>query len=210
MILHFDKKWCGILYKWWYKCTTLFDFINWLSQWAMIIISILICNSAHLHSRDGDSICVMIRIRPPIADSNEDTCLDVDHAKNAICMHSKPDPKKFTFDQVADENTSQVIWYLTEEPCCFCLTSLNDRFALCLTHKSRKSFSYGFVLLTYTWNIINCILANYYHVVIFSLLINLLACTRQLHLSFQETIFTSVGKRVVESCMSGYNGTIFA
>ncbi len=60
---------------------------------------------------EGDSIKVFVRVRPPATPESEfdhGMCLEVDNGNKAVIMHSKPDPKIFTFDQVADVNTTQV------------------------------------------------------------------------------------------------------
>ena len=60
---------------------------------------------------DGDSIKVFVRVRPPgtpECEFDHGTCLDVDSTNRAIIMHSKPDPKVFTFDHVADVHATQV------------------------------------------------------------------------------------------------------
>ena len=52
-----------------------------------------------------------MRVRPPalnLAEADNSKCLEVDSENNLLRMHSKPDAKVFTFDQVADENTTQV------------------------------------------------------------------------------------------------------
>ncbi|KAJ7322596.1 hypothetical protein JRQ81_018883 [Phrynocephalus forsythii] len=87
-------------------------------------------------SAEGDAIKVYVRVRPPSegtvhADAENGLCLSV-LSSNTIRLHSKPEPKIFTFDHVADVNTTQ------------------------------------------------------------------------------ESVFSSVAKNIVESCMNGYNGTIFA
>ncbi|XP_061442512.1 kinesin-like protein KIF15 isoform X2 [Rhineura floridana] len=88
-------------------------------------------------SAEGDAIKVYVRVRPPseegtvLANGDNGLCLSV-LSSNTIRLHSKPEPKIFTFDHVADVNTTQ------------------------------------------------------------------------------ESVFSSVAKNIVESCMNGYNGTIFA
>ena len=53
---------------------------------------------------------MFLRVRPPMDGENEgQMCLSVDSTRNAIILQSKPEPKVFTFDQVADINTTQVI-----------------------------------------------------------------------------------------------------
>ncbi|XP_062839882.1 kinesin-like protein KIF15 isoform X2 [Anolis carolinensis] len=87
-------------------------------------------------STEGDAIKVYVRVRPPSEETahvngDRSMCLSV-LSTNTIRLHSKPEPKIFTFDHVADVNTTQ------------------------------------------------------------------------------ESVFSSVAKNIVESCMNGYNGTIFA
>ncbi|XP_017377638.2 kinesin-like protein KIF15 isoform X1 [Cebus imitator] len=87
-------------------------------------------------SNEGDAIKVFVRIRPPAersgsADGEQNLCLSV-LSSTSLRLHSNPEPKIFTFDHVADVDT---------------------------TH---------------------------------------------------ESVFSTVAKSIVESCMSGYNGTIFA
>jgi hypothetical protein len=68
--------------------------------------------SIHVYvSRDGDAIKVFMRVRPPaqhLSEVGNSKCLEVDTDNNLIRMQFKPEAKLFTFDQVADENTSQV------------------------------------------------------------------------------------------------------
>ena len=66
-------------------------------------------NADHSNNGDGDAIRVYLRIRPPGEG-------DVDHSgqilevkqPNAVILKAKPDPKVYTFDHVADTNTTQV------------------------------------------------------------------------------------------------------
>ncbi|XP_078338905.1 kinesin-like protein KIF15 isoform X1 [Crassostrea virginica] len=84
---------------------------------------------------EGDAIKVFVRIRPPDSYDNDrgcQPCVSVNDNKTAVIVHSKPDPKTFTFDHVAD------------------------------------------------------------------------------HQDTQESVFTIMGKKIIESCVKGYNGTIFA
>uniref|UniRef100_K1QLW2 Kinesin-like protein KIF15 n=1 Tax=Magallana gigas TaxID=29159 RepID=K1QLW2_MAGGI len=84
---------------------------------------------------DGDAIKVFVRIRPPDSYDNDrgcQPCVSVNDNKTAVIVQSKPDPKTFTFDHVAD------------------------------------------------------------------------------HEDTQESVFTIMGKKIIESCVKGYNGTIFA
>lgn len=59
----------------------------------------------------GESIRVFVRVRPPdpALETNLDSsaCLHVTTA-TALTVHSKPEPKVFTFDHVADMHTTQV------------------------------------------------------------------------------------------------------
>ncbi|XP_041375665.1 kinesin-like protein KIF15 [Gigantopelta aegis] len=84
---------------------------------------------------DGDAIQVYLRVRPPELGEGElrlHRALDVDQDRNAVILHSKPEPKVFTFDQVGDVDIGQ------------------------------------------------------------------------------SSVFSAVGKKLIESCVQGYNGTIFA
>ncbi|XP_078689569.1 kinesin-like protein KIF15 [Branchiostoma floridae x Branchiostoma belcheri] len=91
-------------------------------------------SKAGVTSTEEDSIKVYVRVRPPdeAEDSYEQSmCLAV-QAPNVIVMDCKPDPRRYTFDHVADINTTQ------------------------------------------------------------------------------EAVFGAVGRKIIESCVGGYNGTIFA
>ncbi|XP_044312262.1 kinesin-like protein KIF15 isoform X1 [Varanus komodoensis] len=62
-------------------------------------------------STEGDAIKVYVRVRPPsegtvLADGDHGLCLSV-LSSNTIRLHSKPEPKIFTFDDVADMDTTQ-------------------------------------------------------------------------------------------------------
>ncbi|XP_042329319.1 LOW QUALITY PROTEIN: kinesin-like protein KIF15 [Sceloporus undulatus] len=62
-------------------------------------------------SAEGDAIKVYIRVRPPSEESSQvdgahGLCLSV-LSTNTIRLHSKPEPKIFTFDHVADVDTTQ-------------------------------------------------------------------------------------------------------
>ncbi|XP_043921457.1 kinesin-like protein KIF15 [Protopterus annectens] len=65
-----------------------------------------------LSSADGDSIKVFVRVRPPsdgttlLEDGKTGLCLSV-LSSNTLRIHSKPEPKLFTFDCVADVDTNQ-------------------------------------------------------------------------------------------------------
>ncbi|XP_074644240.1 kinesin-like protein KIF15 [Tubulanus polymorphus] len=57
-----------------------------------------------------DNIRVFVRVRPPenLESSDLETqCLEVDSARNAVIMNCKPEQKVFTYDQVADIETTQ-------------------------------------------------------------------------------------------------------
>jgi kinesin family protein 15 len=57
-----------------------------------------------------DNIKVYVRVRPPDSYANEidhKPCLEVT-SRTSLTLFSKPDPKVFTYDQVADPNTTQV------------------------------------------------------------------------------------------------------
>ena len=60
---------------------------------------------------DSDAIKVYIRVRPPVthlADVDNSACLEVDKDNRQIRMHCRPEAKVFTFDEVADIDTTQV------------------------------------------------------------------------------------------------------
>ncbi|KAF2983913.1 hypothetical protein EK904_005272, partial [Melospiza melodia maxima] len=65
----------------------------------------------HLFSVEGDAIKVFVRVRPPsdstaLTDGDHGLCLSVLSSKT-IRLHSKPEPKIFTFDYVANMETTQ-------------------------------------------------------------------------------------------------------
>uniref|UniRef100_A0A8C3MRA9 Uncharacterized protein n=1 Tax=Geospiza parvula TaxID=87175 RepID=A0A8C3MRA9_GEOPR len=65
----------------------------------------------HLFSVEGDAIKVFVRVRPPsdstaLTDGDHGLCLSV-LSSNTIRLHSKPEPKIFTFDCVANMETTQ-------------------------------------------------------------------------------------------------------
>ncbi|XP_039592110.1 kinesin-like protein KIF15-A isoform X2 [Polypterus senegalus] len=68
-------------------------------------------DSSHVGT-DGDAIKVFVRVRPPTQGSGLSTdgdlslCLTVS-SSNTIRLHSKPEPKVFTYDHVADTAVSQ-------------------------------------------------------------------------------------------------------
>uniref|UniRef100_A0A8C3SR31 Kinesin family member 15 n=1 Tax=Chelydra serpentina TaxID=8475 RepID=A0A8C3SR31_CHESE len=60
---------------------------------------------------EGDAIKVYVRVRPPsegaaLADGDQGLCLSV-LSSNTLRLHSKPEPKIFTFDHVANMDTTQ-------------------------------------------------------------------------------------------------------
>uniref|UniRef100_A0A2K5F551 Kinesin-like protein KIF15 n=1 Tax=Aotus nancymaae TaxID=37293 RepID=A0A2K5F551_AOTNA len=62
-------------------------------------------------SNEGDAIKVFVRIRPPAersgsADGEQNLCLSV-LSSTSLRLHSNPEPKIFTFDHVADVDTTQ-------------------------------------------------------------------------------------------------------
>ncbi|NWH76096.1 KIF15 protein, partial [Piaya cayana] len=62
-------------------------------------------------SVEGDTIKVYVRVRPPsegtvLTDGDQGLCLSV-LSSNTIRLHSKPEPKIFTFDYVANMETTQ-------------------------------------------------------------------------------------------------------
>lgn len=64
-------------------------------------------------SVEGDAVKVYVRVRPPsegtvLTDGDQGLCLSV-LSSNTIRLHSKPEPKIFTFDYVANMETTQVI-----------------------------------------------------------------------------------------------------
>ena len=65
------------------------------------------------YSGDGDSIKVFVRVRPLTrgsgltTDGDQSLCLTVT-SPNTIRLLSKPEPRTFTYDHVADMDTSQV------------------------------------------------------------------------------------------------------
>uniref|UniRef100_A0A8C0F8I3 Kinesin family member 15 n=1 Tax=Bubo bubo TaxID=30461 RepID=A0A8C0F8I3_BUBBB len=68
------------------------------------------CNSNKFHV-EGDAIKVYVRVRPPsegtaLTDGDQGLCLSV-LSSNTIRLHSKPEPKIFTFDYVANMESTQ-------------------------------------------------------------------------------------------------------
>ena len=58
---------------------------------------------------DGDSIKVFLRVRPPDSETDHSiNVLTVDKENNAVVLQSKPEPKVFTYDSVADIEATQV------------------------------------------------------------------------------------------------------
>ncbi len=71
-------------------------------------------NSSSSSTNNNDNVKVFIRVRP--ANPNElnnhsGTCVvvpkDINQESNSLILDSKPEPKVFTFDYVADENVTQ-------------------------------------------------------------------------------------------------------
>ncbi|XP_048576584.1 kinesin-like protein KIF15 isoform X2 [Nematostella vectensis] len=66
--------------------------------------------SGGYESSEGDNIKVYVRVRPPAEnlESGVDRtpCIEVTSA-NSLLLHSRPEPKTFSFDHVADTNTMQ-------------------------------------------------------------------------------------------------------
>ena len=62
-------------------------------------------------SGEGDNIKVYVRVRPPAknleSDVDNSPCLEVTSGTSLV-LQSKPDPKTFSFDHVANVNTTQV------------------------------------------------------------------------------------------------------
>lgn len=115
---------------------------------------------------DGDAIKVFVRVRPLTqgtgltTDGDHSLCLTVS-SPHTVRLHCKPEPRTFTYDHVADMNTSQVRQGFR------CVSSLGE-------DQSRNISSSTALCVS------------------------------------QEEVFSSVAKNIVESCMNGYNGTIFA
>ncbi|NXU47872.1 KIF15 protein, partial [Turnix velox] len=68
-------------------------------------------------SVEGDAIKVYVRVRPPtdgtvLGDGDQSLCLSV-LSSNTIRLHSKPEPKIFTFDYVANMETTQESLFLS-------------------------------------------------------------------------------------------------
>lgn len=91
-------------------------------------------------------------------DGDHSLCLTVS-SPHTVRLHCKPEPRTFTYDHVADMNTSQV------------------RQGLDSSSVGEDESSNHLITVLYV---------------------------------SQEEVFSSVAKNIVESCMNGYNGTIFA
>ncbi|XP_065064430.1 kinesin-like protein KIF15 isoform X2 [Rhopilema esculentum] len=67
-------------------------------------------NNGGYESMEGDSIKVFVRVRPPAKTLEQDVdhslCLEVTSSKSLV-LFSKPEPKQFSYDHVADMNTTQ-------------------------------------------------------------------------------------------------------
>uniref|UniRef100_A0A8C9P5E7 Kinesin motor domain-containing protein n=1 Tax=Spermophilus dauricus TaxID=99837 RepID=A0A8C9P5E7_SPEDA len=70
-------------------------------------------SQSNLPSNEGDAIKIFVRIRPPAegsrsVDGEHGLCLSV-LSTTSLRLHSSPEPKIFTFDYVADMDTTQVM-----------------------------------------------------------------------------------------------------
>lgn len=69
--------------------------------------------SLSLYNSDGDAIKVYVRVRPLTqgtgltTDGDRSLCLAVT-SDHTVRLNSKPEPRNFTYDHVADMDTSQV------------------------------------------------------------------------------------------------------
>lgn len=137
------------------------------------------------NSTENNSIKVFVRVRPLIhgtgltTDGDHNLCLTVT-SPNTIRLLSKPEPRTFTYDHVADMDTSQVHILLSKLPL--------KRLSLL----TKCDFIYQLMLI---FIVIAFVISN------FMLYLNVL---------LQDAVFSSVAKNIVESCINGYNGTIFA
>ncbi|XP_023556410.1 kinesin-like protein KIF15 [Octodon degus] len=73
----------------------------------------VVTSQSNQPSNEGDAIRVFIRVRPPAeglrsgsADGEQNLCLSV-LSSTTLRLHSNPEPKTFTFDYVADMDTTQ-------------------------------------------------------------------------------------------------------
>lgn len=75
-----------------------------------------------------------VRVRPPDkhlqTDVDRTPCLEVTSG-NTVVLQSKPDPKNFSFDHVADINATQVFIILGDFKCQRC-----SNYCMCLRHVS--------------------------------------------------------------------------
>uniref|UniRef100_A0A803YML4 Kinesin family member 15 n=1 Tax=Meleagris gallopavo TaxID=9103 RepID=A0A803YML4_MELGA len=106
-------------------------------------------------SVEGDAIKVYVRVRPPsegtaLTDGDQGLCLSV-LSSNTIRLHSKPEPKIFTFDYVANMETTQesvfssVAKSIVES--CMNGPSDSDNFTHSLRGVIPRSFEYLFFLI---------------------------------------------------------------
>ena len=60
-------------------------------------------------SKSDENVKVCVRVRPLNAheESTGETCVTSDTDTNTIILHSNPDLKQFSFDYVADSNSTQ-------------------------------------------------------------------------------------------------------
>ena len=103
--------------------------------------SSLTSNYLLFYSGEGDNIRVYVRVRPPDkhleTDVDRTPCLEVTSG-NTIVLQSKPDPKNFSFDHVADINTTQVSHTLLQKLANkFCIFFFCPRLWVVLTSSSR-------------------------------------------------------------------------
>ncbi len=131
-----------------------------VSKWWQFLWAIPLKSSCS----DGDAIKVFVRVRPLtqgtglMTDGDHSLCLTVS-SPHTVRLHCKPEPRTFTYDHVADMNTSQV------------------RQGLDSSSVGEDGSSNHLITVLYV---------------------------------SQEEVFSIVAKNIVESCMNGYNGTIFA
>lgn len=62
-----------------------------------------------MHAYSDNSIQVFVRIRPPEKeDATQNSVLQVDASGKTLILESKPNPRTFSFDHVADIDATQV------------------------------------------------------------------------------------------------------
>uniref|UniRef100_F7H4T3 Kinesin-like protein KIF15 n=1 Tax=Callithrix jacchus TaxID=9483 RepID=F7H4T3_CALJA len=109
-------------------------------------------------SNEGDAVKVFVRIRPPAersgsADGEQNLCLSV-LSSTSLRLHSNPEPKIFTFDHVADVDTTQESVFSTVAKSIVesCMSGYNgpsesDHFSHNLRGVIPRSFEYLFSLI---------------------------------------------------------------